>query len=105
MFDRAEGSEGGVERALEGSEQRQRAGVREGRELHHQHGSNSVVRIEYEVYGKKIATGNSYDNRFMSVVTIEDRKIVRWRDYRDSLAAMTALRQASTGAGKRKWLR
>jgi ketosteroid isomerase-like protein len=35
--------------------------------------------------------GASYDNRFISVVTIEDRKIVRWRDYMDSLAAMTAL--------------
>ena len=28
---------------------------------------------------------------FISVVTIEDRKIVQWRDYMDSLAAMTAL--------------
>jgi limonene-1,2-epoxide hydrolase len=26
-------------------------------------------------------------------VTIEGRKIVQWRDYMDSLAAMTALRQ------------
>jgi hypothetical protein len=32
-----------------------------------------------------------YDNRFISVVTIENRKIVRWRDYMDSLAARTAL--------------
>src|SRR5436309_15196145 len=32
-----------------------------------------------------------YDNRFISVVTIEGRKIVQWRDYMDSLAAMTAL--------------
>ena len=61
-----------------------------------------VVIIEYEVHGKMIATGASYDNRFISVVTIEDRKIVHWRDYMDSLAAMTALSQASTGAGKRK---
>jgi limonene-1,2-epoxide hydrolase len=34
-----------------------------------------------------------YDNRFISVVTIEDRKIVQWRDYMDSLTAMTALSQ------------
>jgi uncharacterized protein len=59
-----------------------------------------VVIIEYEVHGKIIATGASYDNRFISVVTIEDRKIVHWRDYMDSLAAMTALNQASTGAAK-----
>ena len=47
--------------------------------------------IEYEVHGKIIRTGASYDNRFISVVTIERRKIVRWRDYMDSLTAMTAL--------------
>ncbi len=50
-----------------------------------------VVIIEYEVHGKTVATGSSYDNRFISVVTIEARKIVQWRDYMDSLAAMTAL--------------
>jgi uncharacterized protein len=49
-----------------------------------------VLIIEYEVHGEKISTGNPYDNRFISVVTIEDRKIVRWRDYMDSLAAFTA---------------
>ncbi len=49
-----------------------------------------VVIIEYEVHGKKIPTGNSYDNRFISVVTIEGREIVYWRDYMDSLAAFTA---------------
>jgi ketosteroid isomerase-like protein len=52
-----------------------------------------VVILEYEVHGKIIRTGASYDNRFISVVTIEDRKIVQWRDYMDSLTAMTALRQ------------
>jgi ketosteroid isomerase-like protein len=52
-----------------------------------------VVILEYEVHGKIIRTGASYDNRFISVVTIEHRKIVKWRDYMDSLTAMTALRQ------------
>jgi uncharacterized protein len=61
-----------------------------------------VVIIEYEVHGKIVATGASYDNRFISVVTIEERKIVHWRDYMDSLAAMTALSQASTGVSKGK---
>ena len=50
-----------------------------------------VVILEYEVHGKTVRTGASYDNRFNSVVSIEHRKIVRWRDYMDSLAAMTAL--------------
>lgn len=50
-----------------------------------------VVIIEYEVHGKILRTGASYDNRLISVVTIENRKIVHWRDYMDSLAAWTAL--------------
>jgi ketosteroid isomerase-like protein len=58
-----------------------------------------VVIIEYDVHGKIVATGVSYDNRLIAVVTIEDRKIVHWRDYLDSLAAMTALSQAAPDAG------
>jgi ketosteroid isomerase-like protein len=46
---------------------------------------------EYQVHGKVLATGATYDNRFVSIVTIESRKILRWRDYMDSLAAWTAL--------------
>ena len=56
----------------------------------HRSQDSRVLIIEYEVHGKKIHTGNSYDNRFISVVTIENRKIVHWRDYMDSLAAFTA---------------
>jgi ketosteroid isomerase-like protein len=58
-----------------------------------------VVVIEYDVHGKILANGASYDNRFIAVVTIEDRKIVHWRDYMDSLAAMTALNKAAPEAG------
>jgi uncharacterized protein len=43
------------------------------------------------VHGKILSTGGAYDNRFISVVTIEKKKIVHWRDYMDSLAAWTAL--------------
>jgi uncharacterized protein len=50
-----------------------------------------VVIIEYGLHGKIVRTGAHYHDRFISVVTIEDRKIVRWRDYMDSLTAMTAL--------------
>jgi ketosteroid isomerase-like protein len=50
-----------------------------------------VVILEYEVHGAAIGSGKAYDNRFVSVVTIRDRKIVGWRDYMDSLAAMSAL--------------
>jgi ketosteroid isomerase-like protein len=59
--------------------------------LVHPSADGRVVTLEYEVHGKVLANGATYDNRFVSVVTIEDRKIVRWRDYMDSLAAWTAL--------------
>jgi len=50
-----------------------------------------VVTLEYEVHGTALATGTPYENRFVSIATIKGRKIVRWRDYMDSLAAWTAL--------------
>ena len=55
----------------------------------------SVVILEYEVHGKILRTGSPYDNRLISIVTIENRKIVHWRDYMDSLAAWTALNPAT----------
>ncbi len=50
-----------------------------------------IVIVEYEVHGRILINGNSYDNRLIAVVTIENRKIAHWRDYMDSLAAWTAL--------------
>ncbi len=44
-----------------------------------------VVILEYEIHGKILSNGLSYDNRFISVITIKNRKIVHWRDYMDSL--------------------
>ena len=49
-----------------------------------------VIVIEYEVHGTILATGVKYDNRFASIIKIEDRKIAHWRDYMDSLAAWNA---------------
>ena len=49
-----------------------------------------VVILEYEVHGRILSSGAGYDNRFISVVTIENRKIIHWRDYMDSLSAWTA---------------
>lgn len=49
-----------------------------------------VVILEYEVHGMVPSTGKVYDNRFCSIVTLKDRKIVHWIDYSDSLAMMTA---------------
>jgi ketosteroid isomerase-like protein len=54
-----------------------------------------VVILEYDVHGKILSSGAPYDNRFLSVITIENKKIIHWRDYMDSLAAWTALNSAA----------
>jgi uncharacterized protein len=54
-----------------------------------------VVILEYEVHGRILSNGVPYHNRLISVITIENRKIVHWSDYMDSLAAWTALNRAS----------
>jgi len=54
-----------------------------------------VMTLEYEVHGRVLKSGLAYDNRFVSIAFIEKRKIVRWRDYMDSLAAWTAQTSAT----------
>jgi ketosteroid isomerase-like protein len=54
-----------------------------------------VVIVEYEVHGTIIETGARYDNRFCSIVTLEDRKVAHWRDYMDSRAAWKAMTAAA----------
>jgi ketosteroid isomerase-like protein len=61
----------------------------------HRSRDSHVVILEYEVHGTILSSGAPYDNRFISVITIERRKIVHWRDYMDSWAAWTALNSAS----------
>ena len=62
---------------------------------------NVLFEFRYHFPGyPKVVRGRTnlppYDNRFVSIATIEKRKIVRWRDYMDSLAAWTALSQPTT---------
>jgi uncharacterized protein len=57
----------------------------------HKMDDGRVFVIEYEVHGTILATGVKYDNRFCSVIEIENRRIAHWRDYMDSLAAWNAL--------------
>ena len=61
----------------------------------HRAKDSRVVILEYEVHGTIVSSSARYDNRFISVVRIENGKIVYWRDYMDSLAAWTALNSAS----------
>jgi uncharacterized protein len=57
----------------------------------HKTDDGRVVVIEYEVHGTILATGAKYNNRFCSIIKLENRKIAYWRDYMDSLAAWNAL--------------
>ena len=57
----------------------------------HKTDDSRVVVIEYEVHGTILATNAKYNNRFCSVIRVEDRKIAHWRDYMDSLTAWNAL--------------
>ena len=50
----------------------------------------SVVILEYTIHGTVVRTGVPYLNRFISVITVKDRKIVQWRDYLDPLAVIAA---------------
>ena len=50
----------------------------------------SVVVLEYEVHGTSVQTGRPYDNRFVSIATIKNRKITHWRDYLDPVAVFNA---------------
>jgi uncharacterized protein len=61
----------------------------------HPSDNGRVVTLEYEVHCKILANEAPYDNRFVSIATIENRKIARWRDYMDSLAAWRALSGAA----------
>jgi uncharacterized protein len=50
-----------------------------------------VVVVEYDILGTILATSAKYENRFCSIIELENRKIVRWRDYMDAHAAWIAL--------------
>jgi uncharacterized protein len=58
----------------------------------------SVVVLEYEVHGESVQTGRPYNNRFISIVTVKDRKVTHWRDYLDPIAVFDAAGWPSTSA-------
>jgi uncharacterized protein len=51
----------------------------------------SVVVLEYAVHGRVVCSGRNYNNHFVSVITIKNRKITHWRDYLDPIAVFDAL--------------
>ncbi|MEV6898459.1 nuclear transport factor 2 family protein [Amycolatopsis sp. NPDC051372] len=61
--------------------------------VHHDR-EKSVITLEYSVRGRIVKTGRPYENRFVSIVTVANSKVVHWRDYLDSLAVVQALGEA-----------
>ena len=49
-----------------------------------------VVVLEYASEGRVVSTGAPYTNRYISVLTITDRKVTHWRDYLDPVAVFDA---------------
>jgi ketosteroid isomerase-like protein len=50
-----------------------------------------VVVLEYASEGRVVSTGAPYANRYVSVLTITDRKVTHWRDYLDPVSVFDAL--------------
>ena len=50
----------------------------------------SVTVLEYTIHGTTVHNGKPYLNRFISVITVKDRKITHWRDYLDPLLVIEA---------------
>jgi uncharacterized protein len=58
--------------------------------VHRADATSSVV-LEYASQEKVVATGFPYGNRYVSVITLKDRKVSQWRDYLDPLRVFAAL--------------
>ncbi len=58
--------------------------------VHHDREAGVVV-LEYASEGRVAHSGAAYSNRYISVVTIVERKIMRWRDYLDPIAVFDAI--------------
>ena len=58
----------------------------------------AVVVLEYQVHGESVQTGRPYDNHFVSIITIENHKVARWRDYLDPIAIFEATGWPPTSA-------
>jgi uncharacterized protein len=57
----------------------------------HRDRETGVVVLEYASEGRVVKTGADYSNRYVSVLTLTERKVTRWRDYLDPIAVFDAL--------------
>jgi ketosteroid isomerase-like protein len=53
--------------------------------------TKNVAVLEYASEGHSVDGNAAYNNRYISVVTIRNRKIVHWRDYLNPVAVFDAL--------------
>ena len=51
----------------------------------------SVIVLEYAVHGQAVQTGRTYDNRFVSVITIKERKVTHESFRQGPAAALCAV--------------
>jgi ketosteroid isomerase-like protein len=56
----------------------------------HRDRETGVVVLEYASEGHVVATGADYSNRYVSVLTLTERKVSRWRNYLDPIAVFDA---------------
>jgi len=56
----------------------------------HRDRETGVVVLEYASEGRVVGTGADYSNRYVSVLTLTQRKVTRWRDYLDPIAVFDA---------------
>jgi uncharacterized protein len=56
----------------------------------HRDRETGVVVLEYASEGRAVRTGARYSNRYVSVLTIAERKVTGWRDYLDPIAVFDA---------------
>ncbi|WP_411839039.1 nuclear transport factor 2 family protein [Paracoccus sp. ME4] len=62
------------------------------------HDAGATVVFEFTCCGRGLVTGAPYDQHYVSVVTLRDGRIVRYRDFWNPLAVLTALGGAEAAA-------
>lgn len=67
--------------------------------VHHDQVTGIVV-LEYASQGRVVSTGAAYGNRYISVLSVVDRKIAHWRDYLNPLAVFDAIGWPATAADR-----
>jgi ketosteroid isomerase-like protein len=57
-----------------------------------------VTVVEFEGSGRSVSTGESYDQRYISVIRTEGGRIVHYRDYWNPLIVLRALEGSAVAA-------